>query len=148
MLCLGFILQLIRLNQNVSADSLDSVAMSQLILSAGSLPATLVPVIEGHLTLNNCKDVHIGHKYENSGDVVIHQKISVVGEAKSLECLSDHCRQIVVSRDVVEPNYSALPHKTGMSFLIVEYITLSLRFSINPLVLEQNVNSAMLSCVM
>lgn len=94
----------------LSADSAvraNAAMSSQLeVLSASSLSASLVeaPVVEGQIILNNCKDVRIGHEYRNSGDVVINQKISVVGGEESLDHLSDYCKQIVV-KDVTETNY-------------------------------------------
>lgn len=109
--------QLIRMYAIVPADNLelsaDATAMSSqlavAVLSASSLSTSLdqAPVIEGQITLNNCKDVRIGHQYKTSGDVVINQKISVVGGEESLENLSDYCKQIIV-RDVAESDYHTL----------------------------------------
>lgn len=85
------------------------------VLSASSLSASLVeaPVVEGQITLNNCNNVRIGHEYRNSGDVVINQKISVVGGGEeSLDNLSDYCKQIIV-RDVADSNYHT-PSLSGM----------------------------------
>lgn len=98
-------------NLALSADSIatTTAAMSSqlAVLSASSLSSSLVepPVVEGQITLNNCNNVRIGHEYRNSGDVVINQKISVVGGGEeSLGNLSDYCKQIVV-RDVADSNY-------------------------------------------
>lgn len=102
-------------NLALSADSIAAVhattttaAMSSqlAVLSASSLSSSLVeaPVVEGQITLNNCNNVRIGHEYRNSGDVVINQKISVVGGEESLDNLSDYCKQIIV-RDVADSNY-------------------------------------------
>lgn len=102
-------------NLALSADSIAAVhatttaAMSSqlAVLSASSLSSSLLeaPVVEGQITLNNCNNVRIGHEYRNSGDVVINQKISVVGGGEeSLDNLSDYCKQIIV-RDVTDSNY-------------------------------------------
>lgn len=103
-------------NLALSADSIatTTAAMSSqlAVLSASSLSSSLVeaPVVEGQITLNNCNNVRIGHEYRNSGDVVINQKISVVGGGEeSHENLSDYCKQIIVR----DSNYHA-PSLSGI----------------------------------
>lgn len=41
-------------------------------------------VIGGEFAFNNCDDIHIGPKYENSNNIVINQNISVSSEV--LDC--------------------------------------------------------------
>lgn len=98
--------QLVRASADNLGLSADAMSSQLAVLSASRLSTPLdeAPVVEGQVTLNNCKRVRIGHEYNNSGDVVINQKISVVGGDESLEDLSDFCKQIVV-RDVADSNY-------------------------------------------